>query len=76
MLAPALRGRGLGRRLVAELLSEARAAGLQKLGLETFSALTSASRIYRDAGFRLVSERETDVWGPPILYQGYERELR
>jgi len=76
VLAPALRGRGLGRRLVAELLSEARAAGLQKLGLETFSALTSASRIYRDAGFRLVSERETDVWGPPILYQGYERELR
>jgi GNAT superfamily N-acetyltransferase len=76
VLAPALRGRGLGRRLVAEMLSEARAAGLQKLGLETFSRLTVASRIYRDAGFRLVYQRQTDVWGPPILYQGYERELR
>jgi GNAT superfamily N-acetyltransferase len=75
VLTPALRGRGLGRRLLAELLSEARAAGLRTLELETFSALTVAGRIYRRAGFSPQWERQTDQWGPPILFQRYELSL-
>jgi GNAT superfamily N-acetyltransferase len=76
VLAPAVRGRGLGRRLLAELLSRARAAGLARLELETFSALTVAASIYLQAGFVLQWERETDQWGPVILYQGYALQLR
>ena len=75
VLAPAVRGRGLGRRLLAELLSQARARGLAQLELETFSALTVAARIDRQAGFSLQWERETDEWGPPILFQGYALQL-
>jgi RimJ/RimL family protein N-acetyltransferase len=76
VFAPELRGRGLGRSLVAELLAQARAAGLQRLELETFSDLTAAARLYLEAGFRLESQRETDQWGPPIIYQRYALELR
>jgi GNAT superfamily N-acetyltransferase len=70
-----LRGRGLGRALVHELLASAREQGFAQLELETFSALTSAARIYRDAGFQLTWEQERDDWGPPILYQHYVMDL-
>jgi GNAT superfamily N-acetyltransferase len=76
LLAPELRGLGLGRSLIAELLSEARAAHMRVLVLHTFSALRAAAHLYRDAGFRLSSEREREHWGPPIVYQKYELELR
>jgi GNAT superfamily N-acetyltransferase len=75
VLAPEVRGRGLGRQLINELLAEARAEGLQRLELETFSALTTAAKIYRSVGFQLVWERETDWWGPAIVYQRYEMRI-
>jgi ribosomal protein S18 acetylase RimI-like enzyme len=75
VLDPALRGRGLARSLVAELLVEARAAGLHTLTLETYSDLTAAARIYRDAGFRVEWERVHDDWGPTITFQGYRLDL-
>jgi len=75
VLAPELRGRGLMRTLVAELIAEARAAGIARLELDTFSDLTAAARIYREAGFEVVSDRERDDWGPTITYQHYELPL-
>ncbi len=76
LFTPELRGRGLGRSLVAELVSEARELGFERLELVTFSALTAAARIYRAVGFRVQSEIETDRWGPPIVFQRYELSLR
>jgi GNAT superfamily N-acetyltransferase len=76
VFAPAARGHGLGRRLVAELVHTARVDGMVRLELETFSALSAAARIYRDAGFEVTWERERDDWGPTITYQHYELELR
>jgi ribosomal protein S18 acetylase RimI-like enzyme len=75
VLAPELRGRGLGRSLVGELVDEAREAGIGRVVLETFSALTAAAHIYRGVGFRVVHEERTDMWGPQIDYQRYELEL-
>ena len=74
-LDPELRGRGLGRLLVKQLLDEARAAGLRRLELATFSRLTAAARIYRDAGFLMTWEREHEDWGPTVTFQGYALEL-
>src|SRR5436305_10080826 len=70
-----LRGRGLGRQLVNELLVVAREAGMRRLELETFSALGTAARIYRSVGFSLTSERERTDWGVPIVYQHYSLDL-
>jgi GNAT superfamily N-acetyltransferase len=76
VLDPSLRGQGLGRWLLSELLDEARAQGLGQLELETFSGLESAARLYREAGFRLVWERRREDWGPALTYQQYELSLR
>jgi ribosomal protein S18 acetylase RimI-like enzyme len=75
VFAPELRGLGLGRRVVEEMVREARSLGLRKLELETFGALTTAAHLYRSAGFRVRWERPRDDWGPPIVYQHYELEL-
>jgi ribosomal protein S18 acetylase RimI-like enzyme len=75
VLDPSLRGRGLARSLVAELIEEARAANLHTLMLETYSDLTAAARIYRDAGFRVQWARARDDWGPAITFQGYALDL-
>ena len=75
VISPELRGRRLGQALVGELIDEARAAGIHRLILETFSALTAAAHIYRGVGFRVVGEESTDMWGPMIVMQRYELEL-
>jgi ribosomal protein S18 acetylase RimI-like enzyme len=77
VLDPALRGRGLGRRLIAELMEEVRAAGFDRVRLETFSDLTAAARIYREHGFRVTESETGPRWGrEPITYQHYELALR
>jgi GNAT superfamily N-acetyltransferase len=67
-----LRGRGLGRRLIAELIAEARARGMEKLKVQTFDKLTAAARIYRAAGFSVVWQQATDWNGERVIHQLYE----
>ena len=76
VLDSALRGQGLGRKMVSELVATAREQRFERLELETFSALTAAARIYREHGFERTWERERTDWGPPITYQQYELSLR
>jgi ribosomal protein S18 acetylase RimI-like enzyme len=64
VLAPEVRGRGIGRHLVSELLADARSREMRTLKIRTFSALTAAARIYRDAGFRVVWERPSTAITP------------
>jgi RimJ/RimL family protein N-acetyltransferase len=75
VIGPELRGRGLMRPMLSELVEEARAAGMVRLELSTFSALSTAARLYRGLGFRVDSERERDDWGPTITYQHYALSL-
>jgi GNAT superfamily N-acetyltransferase len=75
VFAPELRGQGLGRSLLDELLAHARDAGMRRLELETFSALTTAARLYRAVGFEVISVHGRDDWGPTIEYQHYCLDL-
>jgi putative acetyltransferase len=50
-VAPAVRGKGLGRRLVAALEAEARALGARRLILETGLRQLAAIALYRGCGF-------------------------
>lgn len=76
VLDPAVRGRGVGRRLMDELVSRARDLGFELLRLETFSELRVAARLYRSYGFEVVSERTAPLWGRnSITFQQYELDL-
>ena len=74
---PAVRGQGLGHRLVGEVVAEARRLGFAMLRLETLGILTTAGRIYRRHGFRMVGEEPGPPWGDPgVPYRRYELDLR
>ena len=73
LLDPALRGQGVGRRLISELVSEADEAGYELLRLDTFSELRVAAHLYREHGFVVTEEREWTRWGPTLVLQRYER---
>lgn len=75
VLEPHLRGHGLGRRLLHELVEDARAQGVRRLELTTFSALRAAGNLYRSVGFQVRSEVQRDDWGAPIVYQHYAADL-
>ena len=72
-----LRGQGLGRRLLGELLASARSFGYERLTLATFADLRAAAHLYREAGFRVVTEDRKPRWGRrQFNYQHYELRLR
>ena len=54
-VAPAARGRGLGRGLVAAVLAAARAAGYAEIRLDTLPSMAEAATLYRRFGFEPIS---------------------
>jgi DNA-binding MarR family transcriptional regulator/N-acetylglutamate synthase-like GNAT family acetyltransferase len=76
LVDPAARGKGIGARLVKECLAFARECGYRKVVLWTNSVLTAAAHIYRQAGFRLVSEEKHHSFGHDLVGQMWELGLR
>jgi len=75
LVDPAGRGQGLGRRLVAECLSFARACGYRKITLWTQSILGDARKIYRDAGFVLMASEPHRSFGQSLIGETWELKL-
>jgi DNA-binding MarR family transcriptional regulator/N-acetylglutamate synthase-like GNAT family acetyltransferase len=75
LVEPAGRGQGLGRRLVGECIAFARACGYRKITLWTQSILTSARKIYQDAGFVLVASEPHRSFGQNLIGETWEMEL-
>jgi DNA-binding MarR family transcriptional regulator/GNAT superfamily N-acetyltransferase len=63
LLEPGARGAGLGRRLVEECITFARAAGYREVVLWTHAVLTAARRIYAATGFELEQTWTHDDFG-------------
>ncbi len=70
-VAPAARGLGLGRRLLASLESRAAASGVGAVRLETNRALTEAIALYRSAGYREVPAFNDE----PYAHHWFEKPL-
>jgi DNA-binding MarR family transcriptional regulator/GNAT superfamily N-acetyltransferase len=56
------RGLGLGRRLLQELETRARALGYRRLRLETQKSLSEAQQLYRSSGFREVPRFNDELY--------------
>jgi ribosomal protein S18 acetylase RimI-like enzyme len=52
---PSYRGYGLGRALLVKLIEEARAQGYEEMYCDTLKSMTSALRLYNEAGFSEVA---------------------
>lgn len=60
-VSPAARGRGIGRALVAAVTRRAAERGVRRLMLLTQSDMRAAQRLYAEAGFARLPERD---WSP------------
>jgi ribosomal protein S18 acetylase RimI-like enzyme len=69
-IAPAKRGRGMGRALLEAAIDTAREAGAAHIDLTTGETDTAARALYKSTGF---TNREGSPGGPRMLY--YERAL-
>jgi DNA-binding MarR family transcriptional regulator/GNAT superfamily N-acetyltransferase len=71
-VSPAVRGLGLGRRILAELEARAAGHGVRVLRLETNRTLAEAIALYRAAGYREVAAFNDE----PYAHHWFEKSLR
>jgi carbonic anhydrase len=65
---PQYRGSGLGRILIDRIIGEAKAAGYERMRLDSLASMTSAIALYRQFGFRdIPAYRENPITGSLFL---------
>jgi GNAT superfamily N-acetyltransferase len=72
IVSDALRGSGIGTRLVVAALEFCRARGYPRVRLVTFATLHAALHLYVKHGFKLVHEERGANWGKEVMEQEYE----
>jgi ribosomal protein S18 acetylase RimI-like enzyme len=69
-VVPSARGQGIGKMLLAEIESFARAGGFQRMLLSTTPFLDDAIRLYQRFGFKRTGEGPHDLAGTPLFTMG------
>jgi GNAT superfamily N-acetyltransferase len=72
IISDALRGKGLGNRLIDAAIGFCRNRDFRKVYLWTFEGLNAARRLYEKNGFRLVEARSGTQWGTEVKEQRFE----
>ena len=73
ILDDSARGKGAGRRLLAEAMKFCDEWGFSSTSLWTFQGLDAARKLYEAFGFRLELEQEGQQWGRPVTEQCFVR---
>ena len=72
IVSDALRGKGIGSRLINTAMDFCRQAGHKRVYLWTFEGLYPARHLYEKAGFALVEQRVGSQWGTRVNEQRFE----
>ena len=75
LIHPDLRGKGIGRLLMAEAIQFCKESGYARVFLGTERRLRTAARIYESFGFQLTDENTHELWGAVVTEQRYELNL-
>lgn len=70
----AVRGKGVGRKLLGEAIAFCDGRGFSETELWTFDGLDAAKHLYLASGFTLVEARPGARWGQEVLEQRYTRQ--
>jgi GNAT superfamily N-acetyltransferase len=76
IMSAALRGTGLGNRLMREAIDFCVEAGHPRIYLWTFEGLDSARHLYGKFGFRLAEQFTGSQWGPPVQEQKFVLKIQ
>jgi GNAT superfamily N-acetyltransferase len=72
IVSDALRGQGVGHRLMNAAVDFCRRNGYPRIYLWTFDGLQAARHLYEQAGFVLVEQRRGAQWGMEVTEQRFE----
>jgi GNAT superfamily N-acetyltransferase len=75
IMSDALRGKGVGNRLIQAAVDFCRSQGYPRVYLWTFEGLHAARHLYDKVGFRLVEQRQGAQWGTEVVEQRLELSL-
>ena len=72
LLVPAVRGIGLGKKLMEYYMSFLKEAGYNSSYLLTTNELTAAAHLYKRHGFKLTEQKESTTFGKQAVEQRYD----
>ncbi len=75
IVSDAIRGKGIGNRLIAEAVDFCRRKEYPRIFLWTFDGLHPARHLYEKFGFRQADQVEGRQWGKQVLEQRFVLEL-
>lgn len=76
ILAPEMRSKGLGKRLMETALEYCRTRDYGKVFLWTVDRLEAARHLYEKYGFENMEQVEHDIWGQQLVEERWELDLR
>lgn len=75
LLEPALRGQGMGRRMLAHCMGFARAAGYAQMQLWTHESHRAACALYAATGWQLIMSKPVTSFGCDLVEQSWKFDL-
>jgi GNAT superfamily N-acetyltransferase len=76
IVSDAMRGKGIGNRLIHSAVDFCRNKSYKRIYLWTFEGLNPARYLYEKHGFKLIEQRSGMQWGTEVIEQQFERRFR
>ena len=75
IVSDAVRGKGIGKKLIKKAMEFCIHKGYKKIYLQTFAGLDAARQLYEASGFQLIRQKTGEQWGTQVTEQLFEVTL-